>query len=317
MAFAAALCTAVFASCQKINESDLAASAGDIITKTLPVSRELWTSEATKSTYEEGVGLYLTGDEHISVFYSPYVEGAEGQKLSIFSRTMSRPSLPATEKYTFSHDAIEGAESYNYYFLMPYTQRASANTARTGMSARLSPVQCPGENDIDPSNDWLIGRIQTDVAKSEELQVTEFKRLFAPFKLVVADPDNIFGDEKLRTATLTFSQEATNKSNSIVGVFYADFSDNYEDAGVSSFLSTALETRLLPCSERTDAARQPRAICLVHAQSDRHSGRRCDSDCLVRHQDHHEKRQPVFACHHRGRQVQQTHIQHVRLGHAS
>ena len=237
MAFAAALCTTVFASCQKINESDLAASAGDIITKTLPVSRELWTSEATKSTYEEGVGLYLTGDEHISVFYSPYVEGAEG---IVNLQQNDVEAFPAGDgKYTFSHDAIEGAESYNYYFLMPYTQRASANSDRTGMSARLSPVQCPGENDIDPSNDWLIGRMQTDVAKADELQVTEFKRLFAPFKLVVADPDNIFGDEKLRTATLTFSQDATNKYNSIVGVFYADFSDNYEDAGVLSFLSTA------------------------------------------------------------------------------
>ena len=137
MAFAAALCTTVFASCQKINESDLAASAGDIITKTLPVSRELWTSEATKSTYEEGVGLYLTGDEHISVFYSPYVEGAEG---IVNLQQNDVEAFPAGDgKYTFSHDAIEGAESYNYYFLMPYTQRASANSDRTGMSARLSP----------------------------------------------------------------------------------------------------------------------------------------------------------------------------------
>lgn len=235
MAFAAALCTTVFASCQKINESDLAASAGDIITKTLPVSRELWTSEATKSTYEEGVGLYLTGDEHISVYYSPYVDGQTG--LSDISDHPVEATPSGNGNYTFAHDDL-GADSYNYYFVMPHSVQNRSGNGATQIAVRLSPVQFPGDNNIDATNDYLVGRPQTDLGKADALQVTEFKRLFAPFRLMVTDSQGILGNEKLFSATLSFDK-TPGSTASLTGYAYLSTGDNYEDNFVDSFTSAS------------------------------------------------------------------------------
>ncbi len=224
-------------SCQKINEYEEGRQPGASITKTFAVSENLWTPDGTRSTYIENDGLRLTGEEHISVFYAPYIEG-NGETIENLQDDVE--AIPAGNgKYTFSHTEISGAEAYNYYFLMPYSIRSNENSAQNGLSARLSPVQYPGANDIDPTNDWLVGRMQTNVSKSDELTVTEFKRIFAPFRLTVTDTGNLLEGEKIRTATLSFSQEAVNKSNSIVGVFYVSFSDDYENTGIQSFLSTA------------------------------------------------------------------------------
>ncbi len=224
-------------SCQKIDEHETTDAAGASITRTFSVSEDLWTPDGTKSTYIENDGLRLTGEEHISVFYAPYVEG-NGETIENLQQDVE--AEPAGDgKYVFSHTEISGAEAYNYYFLMPYSVKSNPNSKKDGLSARLSPVQYPGANDIDPTNDWLVGRMQTGVSKSDELTVTQFKRIFAPFRLTVTDPGNVLGGEKIRTATLSFSQEAVNKNNSIVGVFYAAFSDDYETAGIQSFLSTA------------------------------------------------------------------------------
>lgn len=227
---------AVSASCQKISENDISSETQTLITRILPVSGELWTPESSKSTFEPGTGLYLTGDEHISVYYSPYVEGYTD--LADISDHPVEAVPTGGGLYTFSHEALD-AESYNYYFIMPHSEQNRSGNSATRIAVRLSPVQFPGDNDIDASNDYLVGRPQTNVGLSEKLEVTEFKRLFAPFRINVIDSKGILGNEKLYTATLSFGKEASSNSNTMLGYAYLSVSDVYEENGVDSFTSAS------------------------------------------------------------------------------
>ena len=142
---------AVSASCQKISENDISSETQTLITRILPVSGELWTPESSKSTFEPGTGLYLTGDEHISVYYSPYVEGYTD--LADISDHPVEAVPTGGGLYTFSHEALD-AESYNYYFIMPHSEQNRSGNSATRIVRRMSDF--PRNSRLLNSNGFLL-----------------------------------------------------------------------------------------------------------------------------------------------------------------
>ena len=134
--FSLALIGVTMFSCQKPEFSDgVDAPVKAQIKKVLAVSDVEWAPEDAKSSYAPGVGLTLSGTEPISVFYAegkaPVVATAQGNG-----------------NYSFSHEEVAGAETYDYNYLMPHNP-----TTKADGTARLSAVQRPGVNTFDPAYD--------------------------------------------------------------------------------------------------------------------------------------------------------------------
>ena len=126
-------------SCQKeeiFNDGNGNASAAEIV-KILEVSDQEWTSDDVKSSYVPGTGIALSGSEYISVFYTKYDSSADKQAATGNKPVVATPG--AEGKYTFSHNEVSEAESYNYFYVMPHHHTTESSGAN-----RLFQVQFPG-----------------------------------------------------------------------------------------------------------------------------------------------------------------------------
>lgn len=222
--FSLALIGVTMFSCQKPEFMEDVEDLGTPqIQKVLAVSDAEWTPEDVKSSYVPGVGITLSGTESISVFY------ADG-KLPVVATSQGNGS------YSFSHEEVAGAETYDYNYLMPHNAATKADG-----TARLSAVQYPGTNTYDPAYDYLIGKPGVDVPKEvTEVPVTSFKRVTAPFNFVINDEYQLLKKEAIKVVTVDFSGSA----EPVAADFVTAFSSDYEAAGISGTIAGTKSTAL-------------------------------------------------------------------------
>ena len=227
----AAIFGVTFFSCQK-EEFNGGMEGGDnvaSIVKTLEVSDSEWTPDDTKSSYVPGTGIALSGTEYITVYYT----SADSEKAT-GAKTVASPS--ENGKYTFSHNAVSGAEAYNYHYLMPHH-----HVTESGGTARLFPVQFPGENTYDQYYDYLLGQPSLNVAQaSSDVAIESFKRLTAPLNLVVSDPEGLLEGESARIVTIDFE----NLAEPVSASFVPKFSAIYSEAGIDKYVNNTKTTAL-------------------------------------------------------------------------
>lgn len=221
----AAIFGVTFFSCQK-EEFNGGMEGGDnaaSIVKTLEVSDSEWTASDSKSSYVPGTGITLSGSEYISVFYTKYDASADKQNATGTKPVVASPG--ADGKYTFSHSDVSGAESYNYFYVMPHHY-----TVESSGAVRLFPVQFPGENTYDQYYDYLLGEPSINVAKaSSEVSIDRFKRLTAPLNLVISDPEGLLESEDASVVTIDF----VSLVEPVTASFIPEFSEDYSEAGIN------------------------------------------------------------------------------------
>ena len=223
-------------SCQKeeiFNDGNGNASAAEIV-KILEVSDQEWTSDDVKSSYVPGTGIALSGSEYISVFYTKYDSSADKQAATGNKPVVATPG--AEGKYTFSHNEVSGAESYNYFYVMPHHHTTESSGAN-----RLFQVQFPGAQTYDQYYDYLLGEPSINVAKaSSDVAIERFKRLTAPVNLVISDPEGLLEGESARVVTIDFE----NLAGPVSAVFVPEFSTSYAEVGISKTVGGTKSTGL-------------------------------------------------------------------------
>ena len=224
--FAAALLLAV--GCQK-SELIEKVQEQNMITHTFSVD-----DEATKSLYDPSDGyVKLDKTESIAVGYT---------NADISKYVVSNPNATTKEKfpviagiveakrnensYTFSHNAIDGATGYNYYFLMPYrsTSNISTNGTKTSWYAKIDAVQHPTATSFDPLQDYILGEAVLNVEEQQSAITSKnlkLKRLFALVRVTLRDSKEEFGGEPLMSVSMGFPlTENSDKKNNLVSLAY-------------------------------------------------------------------------------------------------
>lgn len=248
----ALLISASLVSCQKENINS-PTEPENLIQKTITIADTPWTSDAeTRSFFEEGVGVHLNKLENMSVYYWKHIDDAttapteqnplytlRDKKNNITGATANTAGI-----WTFSHPVIEGADKYNYFFVIPHTSTNALNSKETGHSFRLASVQSPeilnkfngcesSPLSFDPMLDCHIGQAQYGVGIATGMSDIHFKRIFTPLKLTITDSQNVLEGAPVYTVTLKSNAVAT-QTQTLTGICYFKHSDKFEDAKLSS-----------------------------------------------------------------------------------
>lgn len=254
----ALLISAALVSCQKENINS-PTEPENLIQKTITIADTPWTGDAeTKSFYEEGVGVHLNKLENMSVYYWKHIDDAttaptEQNPLYTLrdkKNNITGATANTAGTWTFSHPAIEGAESYNYFFVIPHTSINALNSKNTGHSFRLASVQSPeilnkfkgcesSALSFDPMMDCHIGQAQYGVGIATEMSDIHFKRVFTPLKLTITDSQNALEGSPVYTVTLKSNAAAT-QSQTLTGIGYVKHSDKFDEAKLSSIDKTSV-----------------------------------------------------------------------------
>lgn len=221
--------SSVFTSCQKVSEDDVQ-SLPKTIFRMLSVSKEDIDIPEVKSLYESGVGVHLTNKEYMSVYYA--ANDGDRTISALNGQILGTPD--GNGNWTFSHNAVSGAESYDYAFVLPYTSKNELPGNKKQVKLRLYSVQYPSETSFDPSMDFLIGKALFGETQSSAIEAVNFKRLFAPVKLELSDEANVLGTEKVHAVSFSLDKTAT-KNDALVGMAYVNLSEDYETVKVGQF----------------------------------------------------------------------------------
>ena len=250
----ALLISAALVSCQKENINS-PTEPEKSIQKTITIADTPWTGDAeTRSFYEEGVGVHLNKLENMSVYYWKHIDNAttapteQSPLYTLLTNDDKKNITGATAKtagtWIFSHPVIEGADSYNYFFVIPHTSMNVLNGKKTGHSFRLASVQSPeilnkfngcesSPLSFDPMLDCHIGQAQYGVGIATGMSDIHFKRIFTPLKLIITDSQNALEGAPVYTVTLKSNAVAT-QAQTLTGICYFKHSDKFEDAKLSS-----------------------------------------------------------------------------------
>ena len=250
----ALLISAALVSCQKENINS-PTEPEKSIQKTITIADTPWTGDAeTKSFYEEGVGVHLNKLENMSVYYWKHIDNAttapteQSPLYTLLTNDDKKNITGATAKtagtWIFSHPVIEGADSYNYFFVIPHASTNALNGKKTGHSFRLASVQSPeilnkfngcesSPLSFDPMLDCHIGQAQYGVGIATGMSDIHFKRIFTPLKLTITDSQNVLEGAPVYTVTLKSNAVAT-QTQTLTGICYFKHSDKFEDAKLSS-----------------------------------------------------------------------------------
>lgn len=265
----ALLISAALVSCQKENINS-PTEPENLIQKTITIADTPWTGDAeTRSFFEEGVGVHLNKLENMTVYYWKYKEGlkmpakdGEINGVPVSTTPLFTPKVGKNLKgveatsegvWTITHDPIDGAESYNYFFIIPHNSTnqlaggskiGDVTDYYTGHSFRLCSVQSPEvltkfngcKNtplSFDPTMDCHMGQAKYGVGIATELTNIHFKRVFTPLKLTINDSQNALEGAPVYTVTLKSNAVATQKQT-LTGIVYFNHDDIYEQAKVSS-----------------------------------------------------------------------------------
>lgn len=244
----ALLISGAIVSCQK-EENAAAPEQDNLIHKTVTISDEPWTEDSgTKSLYEEGVGVHLNKLENLSVYYWKYSD--DNTTPSGIMWISDGVVASETGKWTFTHEPIDNATKYNYFFVIPHTSMNQVNSTFNGHSIRLSAVQAPetlykfkgcerSPLSFDPTMDFYMGQAQYGVDIKTEIDGIHFKRLFTPLKLVISDSNNILEGEPAYAISFKSNAIATQKQT-MTGIVYLKHSDSFENATINSITSSTV-----------------------------------------------------------------------------
>ena len=254
----ALLISAALVSCQKENINS-PTEPENLIRKTITIADTPWTGDAeTKSFYEEGVGVHLNKLENMSVYYWKHVanETEPTANTNILYTLLDKKNniTGATANtagtWTFSHPVIEGADKYNYFFVIPHTSMNALNSKKTGHSFRLASIQSPeilnkfkgcesSPLSFDPMMDCHIGQAQYGVGIATEMTDIHFKRIFTPLKLTITDSQNVLEEAPVYTVTLKSNAVAT-QTQTLTGLCYFKHSNVFDEAKLSSIEKTSV-----------------------------------------------------------------------------
>lgn len=253
----ALLISAALVSCQKENINS-PTEPEKSIQKTITIADTPWTGDAeTKSFYEEGVGVHLNKLENMTVYYWKHVanETEPTANTNILYTLLDGKNITGATANTagtwiFSHPVIEGADSYNYFFVIPHTSMNALNSKKTGHSFRLASIQSPeilnkfngcesSPLSFDPMMDCHIGQAQYGVGIATELTDIHFKRIFTPLKLTITDSQNALEGSPVYTVTLKSNAVAT-QTQTLTGICYFKHSNIFDEAKLSSIEKTSV-----------------------------------------------------------------------------
>ena len=254
----ALLISAALVSCQKENINS-PTEPEKSIQKTITIADTPWTGDAeTRSFFEEGVGVHLNKLENMTVYYWKHVanETEPTANTNILYTLLDKKNniTGATANtagtWTFSHPVIEGADSYNYFFVIPHTSMNALNSKNTGHSFRLASIQSPeilnkfkgcesSPLSFDPMMDCHIGQAQYGVGIATEMSDIHFKRIFTPLKLTITDSKNVLEGAPVYTVTLKSNAVATQKQT-LTGLCYFKHSNVFDEAKLSSIEKTSV-----------------------------------------------------------------------------
>lgn len=250
--------------CQKDNtDSSVNIESEKMITRTFTVAGE-W-CEDTRSYYEEGEGVKISGTEILSVYWGDAQYAANDNTAnSKLNRIKGSPSKTTAFEYTFSHNPVEGASAYDYYFIMPNTTTNNQQSKGHRPMVYLNTIQTPAANSFDPAQDYLVGKPLLNQSEVNSNASVYFKRMFAPLRMTVKNGGLLQEGEKILYATISQSATCSAKT-ALVGSAYfrfssgndaADKSDAYADARIRNFLATGYGnkvTAFYPTGLETDA----------------------------------------------------------------
>ena len=154
-----AICFAALVSCQKeLTENVTGEGSKNLISKT----------------------LYAEGNDWVAIFYGAAggSEGASGT--NPYMRHVSGIVTNNNDgTYSFSHDAIDGVELYDYCVItpvLPSSRASKTNSDGTSIIVEFSPLQMPGQNTYDPNYDLLYGKGEKGVSAAENLTINHSSR---------------------------------------------------------------------------------------------------------------------------------------------
>ncbi len=253
----ALLISAALVSCQKENINS-PTEPEKSIQKTITIADTPWTGDAeTRSFYEEGVGVHLNKLENMTVYYWKHVanETEPTANTNILYTLLDGKNITGATANTagtwiFSHPVIEGADSYNYFFVIPHTSMNALNSKKTGHSFRLASIQSPeilnkfkgcesSPLSFDPMMDCHIGQAQYGVGIATEMSDIHFKRIFTPLKLTITDSKNVLEEAPVYTVTLKSNAVAT-QTQTLTGICYFKHSNIFDEAKLSSIEKTSV-----------------------------------------------------------------------------
>lgn len=195
------------------------------------------TDKYVKLTKKESIAVgYASNDEEL---YYVDDKGVKSPKIEgIVEATRSG------DTYSFSHNAIENSNTYNYYFVMPYrdNKNISLNSVRTSMYVKLDAVQHPTPTSFDPLQDYVIGQPiigATEKQASLSSSDLKLKRIFALVRVTLRDGQNLLGGAPLKSASFGFPlTDDSDKKNNLVSLVYLKPSTNFSEAGPSGYANT-------------------------------------------------------------------------------
>lgn len=218
----AAIATAAMTSCQKENVS-APVSAGELCTIHIAenATRSAYDPTTNKITlnHEELMGLFYIGPRTDTTFY--YGDNANSIKAS--------PIEPYTGQYQFTKPADA---TKTWVGIIPYSKGLiQTNGKHTGIWCRLAPNQFPAGNSFDPHSDYLVSKPFT--IEGEEGTITDFKRLFTPFRLNITGLD---ADDKISAVTFKINATpAQARLATLIGTFYVNaYAESYSEQKINS-----------------------------------------------------------------------------------
>lgn len=189
---------------------------------------------SAKSAYDPSVGVKMTGNEPMGVYFYSAEDEAWNKSTSLgIDVKAPYKATGAASEYSFSAPA--GTEALPWYAIVPYTKAGSVlATGNQYVTLRFSPVQNPGANTFDPQYDILFSEKFTPGEGSAT--INSFKRIFTPLCVKFTglnEGEKIYAASILLDQPIDFSTE-TSSLNSLAAVYSVSFGDTYETAGVST-----------------------------------------------------------------------------------
>ncbi len=223
---ATAIAAAAMTSCQKENVS-APISAGELCTIHIAenATRSAYDPTTNKITldHKELMGLYyiLSTKTDTSLYY--------GSDKTTHNSIKASPLEPYTGQYQFT----KPTDATNTWVgIIPYSKGLiQTNSKYTSIWCRLAPNQFPDGNSFDSHSDYLVSKPFT--VEGEEGTITEFKRLFTPFRLNIT---GLTADDKI--SAVTFKVNATPaqaRLATLTGTFYVNaYAESYSGQKINS-----------------------------------------------------------------------------------
>lgn len=222
------------AGCQK-NEILENVSEQKLITRTFTVDSE---DAQVKSFFDpSSESVKMDKKESIAVAWAPVNNKGEW-KINGFVEAKREENT-----FTYSHDQVDTANAYNYYFVMPYrgTSNISKNSTGKSVYVKLDPIQHPTATSFDPLQDYVLGQSVlnvTDEQTSLSSSDLKLKRLFALVRVTLRDGENVFNGDKLKSVSIGFpwtSQDNKDKKNNLVSLVYLKYEKEFATSGPSGY----------------------------------------------------------------------------------